>query len=230
MPSASTAVNSGSSVAHSEPKAIASTIAAAMKPMNSLGPPPWLLRWPAGSRSRPARPAARRRARPRRSRSACRTPTCGTSAIGCSPSMCTLANATVPSLEICRAAAPFANGLSTRSTCGPSAILSSVCSIRAFVAGSLTSSAANTTWFVSVDSLLKLSVRRLQRRRGLGAGQRERVGVARAGAGAEAAEHEQGDQPGGEDTELVAEAPAGESCHLTDRLRKRSVRPRPRRS
>ena len=43
QPSASTAVSSGSSVAHSEPKAIASTIAAAMKPMNSLGPPPW--RW-----------------------------------------------------------------------------------------------------------------------------------------------------------------------------------------
>ena len=41
QPSASAAVNSGSSVAHSEPKAIASTIAAAMKPMNSLGPPPW---------------------------------------------------------------------------------------------------------------------------------------------------------------------------------------------
>ena len=40
QPSASTAVNSGSSVAHSEPNAIASTIAAAMKPMNSLGPPP----------------------------------------------------------------------------------------------------------------------------------------------------------------------------------------------
>ena len=39
-PSASTALISGSSVAHSEPNAIASTIAAAMKPMNSLGPPP----------------------------------------------------------------------------------------------------------------------------------------------------------------------------------------------
>ena len=40
QPSASTAVNRGSTVAHSEPKAIASTMAAAMKPMNSLGPPP----------------------------------------------------------------------------------------------------------------------------------------------------------------------------------------------
>ena len=39
-PSAIAAVNSGSTVAHSEPNAIASTIAAAMKPMNSLGPPP----------------------------------------------------------------------------------------------------------------------------------------------------------------------------------------------
>ncbi len=40
QPRARTAVKSGSSVAHSEPKAIASTNAAAMKPMNSLGPPP----------------------------------------------------------------------------------------------------------------------------------------------------------------------------------------------
>ena len=86
---------------------------------------------------------------------------CGTSTIGCSPSMWTLANATFPSFEICRAAAPFANGLSTRSTCGPALILVSVCSIRVFVAGSFTSSAANTTWFVSVDSLLKFLVRRL---------------------------------------------------------------------
>ena len=47
QPSASTAVNSGSSVAHSEPNAIASTNAAAMKPMNSLGPPPgcWVACW-----------------------------------------------------------------------------------------------------------------------------------------------------------------------------------------
>ena len=47
QPSASTAVNSGSSVAHREPNAIASTNAAAMKPMNSLGPPPgcWLACW-----------------------------------------------------------------------------------------------------------------------------------------------------------------------------------------
>ena len=74
--------------------------------------------------------------------------------------MCTLANATVLSLEIWRAAAPSANGLSTRSTCGPLAIVSSVFSIRALIAGSVTSSAANTTWLVSVDSVLKLSVRR----------------------------------------------------------------------
>ena len=76
--------------------------------------------------------------------------------------MCTLANATVPSLEIWRAAAPLANGLSTRSTCGPLAIASSVFSIRALIAGSLTSSAANTTWLVSVDSVLKLSVSRFR--------------------------------------------------------------------
>ena len=46
-PRASTAVKSGSSVAHSEPNAIASTNAAAMKPMNSLGPPPgcWVACW-----------------------------------------------------------------------------------------------------------------------------------------------------------------------------------------
>ena len=74
--------------------------------------------------------------------------------------MCTLANATVPSLAICRAAAPCANGLSTRSTCGPFAIVASVLSIRALVCGSFTLSAANTTWFVSVDSALKLSVSR----------------------------------------------------------------------
>ncbi len=74
--------------------------------------------------------------------------------------MWTLANATVPSLATWRAAAPFANGLSTRSTCGPFAIVASVLSIFAFVCGSFTLSAANTTWFVSVDSALKLSVSR----------------------------------------------------------------------
>src|SRR4051794_30032331 len=73
--------------------------------------------------------------------------------------MCTLANATVLSLEIWRAAAPCANGLSTRSTCGPLAIVPRVFWIRALIAGSVTSSAANTTWLVSVDSVLKLSVR-----------------------------------------------------------------------
>ena len=62
-PSASTAVNSGSSVAHSEPKAIASTTAAAMKPMNSLGPPPgccvacWMPE-PPSSTCRPSPPAS----------------------------------------------------------------------------------------------------------------------------------------------------------------------------
>ena len=74
--------------------------------------------------------------------------------------MCTLANATFLSLEIWRAAAPSANGLSTRSTCGPSAISFSVFSIFALVAGSVTSSAANTAWLVSVASVSKLSVRR----------------------------------------------------------------------
>ena len=74
--------------------------------------------------------------------------------------MWTLAKATVPSLATWRAAAPCANGLSTRSTCGPLAIASSVFSIRALIAGSLTSSAAKTTWFVSVDSVSKLSVSR----------------------------------------------------------------------
>ena len=74
--------------------------------------------------------------------------------------MCTLANATFLSLEIWRAAAPEANGLSTRSTCGPLAILSRVLVIRALVAGAVTSSAANTTWFVSVASESKLSVSR----------------------------------------------------------------------
>ena len=58
-----------------------------------------------------------------------------------------------------------------------------------------TSSAANTTWFVSVDSVLKLSVQQGQRRRRLRARQRERVRVAGAGAGAEAAERRQGDDP-----------------------------------
>src|SRR3954465_15110002 len=75
--------------------------------------------------------------------------------------MWTLANAILPSLETWRAAAPFANGLSTRSTCGPALILASVLSIRAFVAGSFTSSAANTTWLVAVDAVLKFLVRRL---------------------------------------------------------------------
>jgi len=42
------------------------------------------------------------------------------------------------------------------------AIASSVFSIRALVAGSLTSSAANTTWLVSVASVSKLSVSRFR--------------------------------------------------------------------
>src|SRR4051794_23942921 len=160
-PSAIAAVNSGSTVAHSEPNAIASTIAAAMKPMNSLGPPPWS--WFACWMPEP--PNSIFRPSPRASSAVAIIflyADCGTSTIGCSPSMWTLANATFPSFEICRAAAPLANGLSTRSTCGPSLILASVCSIRAFVAGSFTSSAANTTWFVSVDSVLKFLVRRLR--------------------------------------------------------------------
>ena len=76
--------------------------------------------------------------------------------------MCTVANATRPFLEIWLCAAPSANGLSTRSTCGSLAIRSSVRSIRAWVAGSVTSSAANTTWLVSVDSVLKFSVSRFR--------------------------------------------------------------------
>ena len=62
-PSASTAVISGSSVAHSEPNAIASTTAAARNPMNSLGPPPccWPACWiplPPSSTCRPSPRAA----------------------------------------------------------------------------------------------------------------------------------------------------------------------------
>src|SRR4051812_11271744 len=45
---------------------------------------------------------------------------------------------------------------------GPLAICASVRWIRAFVAGSFTSPAENTTWFVSVDSVLKLSVSRFR--------------------------------------------------------------------
>src|SRR3954468_15209514 len=159
QPRASTAVNSGSSVAHSEPKAIARTTAAAMKPMNSLGPPPgccvacWI----------PAPPSSTSRPPPRAASAVAISlsyAVFGTSAIGCSPSMWTFANATVLSLAIWRAAAPCANGLSTRSTCGPSRIAFSVLSIRALMAGSVTSRAAKTTWLVSVDSVLKLSPRR----------------------------------------------------------------------
>src|SRR3954463_5331300 len=76
--------------------------------------------------------------------------------------MWTAANATVPSREICRAAAPRAKGLSTRSTWRTLALCPSVRWIRAFVAGSFTSPAAKTTWFVSVDAVLKLSVRRFR--------------------------------------------------------------------
>src|SRR3954447_17702238 len=75
--------------------------------------------------------------------------------------MWTLAKATVRFRATCRAAAPGANGLSTRSTWGPFAIAASVRSIFAFVAGAVTSAAPKTTWFVSVDSALKLSVSRL---------------------------------------------------------------------
>src|SRR3954451_8834086 len=75
--------------------------------------------------------------------------------------MWTLAKANVRSRATCRAAAPGANGLSTRSTWGPFAIVASVRWILAFVAGAVTSAAPKTTWFVSVDSALKLSVRRL---------------------------------------------------------------------
>ena len=159
QPSASTAVNSGSSVAHSDPNAIASTKAAAMKPMNSLGPPPgcWLACWI------PLPPSSTRRPSPRAPSAVAISfsyADLGTSAIGCSPSMCTLANATVLSLAIWPAAAPGANGLSTRSMCGPLAIAASVFSIRALVAGSVTSWAAKTTWLVSFDSVLKLSLSR----------------------------------------------------------------------
>ena len=76
--------------------------------------------------------------------------------------MCTVANATRPFLEIWPCPAPLTNGLSTRSTCGSSAIRSSVRSIRAWIAGSVTSSAANTTWLVSVDSVLKFSLSRFR--------------------------------------------------------------------
>jgi len=76
--------------------------------------------------------------------------------------MWTLAKATLPFLAIWRSPAPSANGLSTRSTCGPRATAASVFSIRAFVAGAVTSSAAKTTWLVSVDSVLKLSVSRFR--------------------------------------------------------------------
>ena len=61
QPSASTAVKSGSSVAHSEPKASASTMPAAMNPMNSLGPPPgcWVACWIPGPPSSTLRPSPR---------------------------------------------------------------------------------------------------------------------------------------------------------------------------
>ena len=59
-------------------------------------------------------------------------------------------------------AAPSANGLSTRSTCGSLGDRLQRASIRAWVAGSVTSSAAKTTWLVSVDSLLKFSVSRFR--------------------------------------------------------------------
>ena len=63
QPSDRTAVISGSSVDHSEPKAMASTTAAARKPMNSLGPPPdcwacWMPLPPSSTRNPSARPAS----------------------------------------------------------------------------------------------------------------------------------------------------------------------------
>ena len=75
--------------------------------------------------------------------------------------MWTLAKAILPSREIWPRASG-ANGLSTRSTCGPLPTAASVCSIFAFVAASLTSAAAKTTWFVSVDSVLKLALSRFR--------------------------------------------------------------------
>jgi hypothetical protein len=55
---------SGRTVAHRDPKAIASTTAAAMKPMNSLGPPPgcceacWIPLPPSSTRSPSPRAAS----------------------------------------------------------------------------------------------------------------------------------------------------------------------------
>ena len=118
--------------------------------------------WPAGSRCRRAPPAGRRRARPPRCRSACRRRTSGRRR---SAARRPCARWRTPPCRPWRSGAPpapSANGLSTRSTCGPLAIASSVFSIRALVAGSLTSSAAKTTWLVSVDSVLKLSVSRFR--------------------------------------------------------------------
>ena len=148
---------------------------------------------------RRARPGGRRRARPRRWRSACRRRSSGTSAIGCSPSMCTLANATVLSLEIWRAAAPCANGLSTRSTCGIFGDRGERL-LDPRLGRGIGDVVGGEHHLVGVRRLgVEVVGEQVQRRRGLRARQRERVGVAGAGAGAEAAEDEQRDHPDRED-------------------------------
>jgi hypothetical protein len=66
---------------------------------------------------------------------------------------------------------------------------------------------------------LEVVLEQVERGRGLGAGERELVRVARSRAGAETPEHEQGHDPDGEDDELVAEAPARERSHRRDKLK-----------
>ena len=133
--------------------------------------------------------------------------------------MCTLANATALSLEIWRAAAPDANGLSTRSTCGPLAILSRVLVIRALVAGAVTSSAANTTWFVSVASESKLSVSRFSAVVDSVPGNENESVNPDPALALRPPSDEQRDHPDRQDAEFVPEAPAGECGHRTDSLR-----------
>src|SRR4029079_8380352 len=68
----------------------------------------------------------------------------------------------------------------------------------------------------------------VQRRRGLGPGERERVRVAGPGVRVEAADHDQGGDPDGEDDELVGEAPAREGSHRRDTIGLRAPRRRGR--
>ena len=212
QPSASTAVNSGSSVAHSEPNAIASTTAAAMKPMNSLGPPPgccvacWM---PAAAELHVEAVAARvlgggdqlvvgglRHVRDRLLAVHVHVGERDRLVLGDLPRGRALRERAVDPFDVRALGDRLERLLDPR------------------LDGRVGDIVGREHDLIGVGRLgVEVVGEEVQRRRGLRARQRERVRVARARAGVEPAEREQRDDPDGEDDELVAETPAREGPH-----------------